>query len=310
MSSHRSSEARLDPVLEKQLDWFRSAVKHRSEQVMEGRPAWVDQMPWCAPLALGSNWSGADARAGFLSLLVHGVLGTLVLAAASLPPVQRTATQVVTLIAPDLRSYTQSQREAPGGGGGGRQQLDASRGKLPKPAPRQFTPPRVDSMEARLQVAPSIISPPEAFEFENYGDPLSRFVVPSNGRGFLGGVGGGGDAGVGQYRGPGFGPGDKPGFTGGVYRIGGAVSAPVPIFRPEPEYSEEARKAKWQGTMILSAIINEQGVPVSLEVSRSLGLGLDQKAMEAVSHWRFRPGLKDGKPVPVIALIEVNFRLL
>ena len=92
--------------------------------------------------------------------------------------------------------------------------------------------------------------------------------------------------------------------------FGGGVSAPVPIFQPEPEYSEEARKAKWQGTVMLSLVVDETGKAVGIKVTKSLGLGLDEKAIEAVQKWRFKPGTKDGKPVPVIASVEVNFRLL
>ena len=88
------------------------------------------------------------------------------------------------------------------------------------------------------------------------------------------------------------------------------MSAPSVMSKVEPEYSEEARKAKWQGTVVLSVIVDELGRPRNIRVFRSLGLGLDQKAVDAVSQWRFKPGRKDGKPVPVIATIEVNFRLL
>jgi TonB family protein len=84
----------------------------------------------------------------------------------------------------------------------------------------------------------------------------------------------------------------------------------VAIVKPEPEYSEEARKAKWQGAVLLQLVVDENGVPQEIRVVKSLGLGLDQKAIEAVQKWRFKPGLKDGKPVPVSANIEVNFRLL
>jgi TonB family protein len=96
----------------------------------------------------------------------------------------------------------------------------------------------------------------------------------------------------------------------GVYRIGGGVSSPVPTFRAAPEYSEQARKAKWQGDVLLQVVVDETGVPQDILVIRSLGLGLDQKAIEAVEKWRFKPGLKDGQPVPVVATIQVNFRLL
>jgi TonB family protein len=96
----------------------------------------------------------------------------------------------------------------------------------------------------------------------------------------------------------------------GVYKIGAGVSAPVPIDRVDPEYSEEARKAKWQGAVLLQVVIDENGVPQNIQVVRPLGLGLDQKAMEAVQKWRFKPSLLNGNAVPVSANIEVNFRLL
>jgi TonB family protein len=96
----------------------------------------------------------------------------------------------------------------------------------------------------------------------------------------------------------------------GTYRIGGEVSAPVPIYRPEPDYSEKARKAKYQGTVVLYVEVDPSGHPRNIKVVRSLGLGLDEKAVEAVSRWEFRPGMKDGQPVTVAATIEVNFRLL
>ena len=82
------------------------------------------------------------------------------------------------------------------------------------------------------------------------------------------------------------------------------------ILKVEPEYSEEARKAKFQGTVVLMVVVDEKGNPRDLKVIRPLGLGLDQKAIEAVEKWKFRPGMKDGKAVAVQATIEVNFRLL
>jgi TonB family protein len=97
---------------------------------------------------------------------------------------------------------------------------------------------------------------------------------------------------------------------GGVFRVGGGVSAPVLISKIEPEYSEDARKAKYQGIVLLYVEVDPSGRAQNVRVARSLGLGLDEKAIEAVRKWKFRPGLKDGKPVTVAATIEVNFRLL
>jgi TonB family protein len=88
------------------------------------------------------------------------------------------------------------------------------------------------------------------------------------------------------------------------------VTAPRPIYKPEPQYSEDARIAKIQGSVKLSVVIDEQGRPDDIKVTTSLDPGLDQQAVEAVRQWLFAPATKDGVPVPVSAFIEVNFRLL
>jgi TonB family protein len=92
--------------------------------------------------------------------------------------------------------------------------------------------------------------------------------------------------------------------------IGAGVTAPTLAYKVEPQYTEEARQAKYQGTVIVSTVIGTGGTAQDMRVIRGLGLGLDEKAIQAISNWRFSPGLKDGKPVPVVAQIEVNFRLL
>jgi TonB family protein len=96
----------------------------------------------------------------------------------------------------------------------------------------------------------------------------------------------------------------------GIYRIGGGVTAPVPTYRPEPQYSKEALKRKLQGTVVLYVEVDPTGRARNIKAIRSLGLGLDEKAIEAVSQWEFRPAMKDGQPVTVAATIEVNFRLM
>jgi len=96
----------------------------------------------------------------------------------------------------------------------------------------------------------------------------------------------------------------------GVYRVGGGVSAPSLLFKTEPEYSVEARAAKLQGTVLLYVEIDPDGKAQNIGVKRSLGLGLDEKAIEAVQRWKFKPGTKDGMPVTVAATIEVNWRLM
>jgi len=99
------------------------------------------------------------------------------------------------------------------------------------------------------------------------------------------------------------------GIGGGAFRVGGGVSAPALISKTEPEYTEEARAAKYQGTVLLYIEVGPDGKAHNIKVVRGLGLGLDEKAIEAVAKWKFKPGEKEGQPVPIQATIEVNFRL-
>lgn len=107
--------------------------------------------------------------------------------------------------------------------------------------------------------------------------------------------------------GVGSGVGTNQGLGPGVYRVGGGVSAPVAISKKDPEYSEEARSAKYQGTVLLSVEIDPNGDATNIKVQRSLGLGLDEKAIEAVKQWKFKPGQKDGKPVTVRRRLRSTF---
>jgi TonB family protein len=95
----------------------------------------------------------------------------------------------------------------------------------------------------------------------------------------------------------------------GAYRVGGSITAPKPTYAPDPEYSEEARKAKYQGTCVLWLVVDADGLPQKIKVQRALGMGLDEEAIKAVQRWRFQPATKDGQPVPVMINVEVNFRL-
>jgi len=310
--------ARLLPPAE--IPWYVSFVQNLKDAINPPKlpPLEVTSKPVDPSELKGLNglYSGNESRAGITSFLIHvGVVAALFIL-GSLKPVQKLVQDTVTLVAPDIRPYVSKPKEklsAGGGGGGARQPLPASKGALPKVAPRQFTPPRVDPPpDPKLPMLPTVVAPPDVPNIvsNNYGDPLSRLGIPSNGTGAGAGIGSGYGGGVGSGRGAGVGPGSGGGFGGGAYRIGGGVSAPAVLFKVEPEYSEEARKAKWQGTVVLSLVVDENGKAQGIKVVRSLGLGLDQKAIEAVEKWRFKPGMKDGKSVPVIATIEVNFRLL
>jgi periplasmic protein TonB len=199
-----------------------------------------------------------------------------------------------------------------GGGGGDAGKVQASKGGAPRFSYEQLTPAVVlaPNREAKLKVEPTLVGPEMNLpKFSQTGDPLSKLMVPSNGVGVRGGIGSGDAGGIGSGSGSGYGPGRGGGSGGGIYTVGNGISAPLAIYTPEPEYSDEARKAKFQGVVTLLAVVGPDGTPKNLQVARSLGMGLDDKAIAAVKTWRFQPGMKDGHPVAVQISIEVNFHL-
>jgi protein TonB len=202
-----------------------------------------------------------------------------------------------------------------GGSGGDRSPTQASRGTPPKFDSEQLAPPVivVPNDRARLQVDPTVLGPLDVNlpQPDQIGDLVStNIVVPSNGTGGPAGIGDGPGTGIGPGKGPGVGAGSNGGYGGGLYVPGkGGVSAPRAIYDPEPEYSEEARRVKFQGNVVLSLIVDAAGRARDVHIARSLGMGLDEKAKEAVAKWKFVPGMKDGRPVATQVNIEVYFRL-
>lgn len=253
-----------------------------------------------------------------VSLGLHGaaIAGLLVIGHFAAPEVSKAVQQqVAEIFAPDPGAYLppKPQTLQGGGGGGDRSPLPASKGAPPKFDYTQLTPPTViiRNQNPILPAEPTVLGPPDIkLQAGPLGDPLGNGNILSNGTGAGGGIGSGYGGGVGPGRGGGVGPGEGGGFGGGAFRPGGGVSAPQLVYRVEPEYTEEARKAKYQGTVVLYAVVDPDGMVRRVRVVRSLGLGLDEKALEAVKQWRFRPGMKNGQPVPVAASIEVTFRLL
>jgi periplasmic protein TonB len=222
---------------------------------------------------------------------------------------------VAGLIPTDIYLLPPGRSQSHGGGGGGDQdKMNASRGSAPRFSSEQLTPPAVivRNEDPKLPAEPTVIGPPDIVlpQTPQAGDPMSQILAPpSNGTGSGGGIGSGEGGGVGPGRGPGVGEGIGGGIGGGIFHVGGGVSAPRPIYDPDPEYSEEARRAKYQGNVMLWAVIGPDGRPRDLRIARSLGMGLDQKAIDAVAKWRFAPAMKDGQPVAVQVNIEVSFRL-
>jgi len=229
--------------------------------------------------------------------------------------IQNRISGMVTDISPYILQPSKT-RAGGSGGGGDHDKIEASKGALPKFAKDQFTPPVrvIRNPNPVLPVTPTVVVPPQikiASTMPVLGDPYSHNVSgpDSNGTGTGGGIGSGSGGGVGSGSGPGVGPGYGGGIGGGLYSVGGGVSAPKPTFAPDPEYSDEARKAKYQGVVILWCVVGADGRVRDVRVQRSLGMGLDEKAIEAVRTWKFEPARKDGVAVPVQVSIEVNFRL-
>jgi protein TonB len=221
---------------------------------------------------------------------------------------------LVTDVSPYLPLPVSKTRAGGGGGGGDRDKLAAPKGALPKLSKDQIVPPAivVRNENPKLVVEPTVVVPPEIKlpTVGSLGDPLSKVMgPPSNGTGYGGGIGSGSGGGVGSGSGPGVGPGHGGGYGGGAYRVGGGVSAPKALYAPDPEYSEEARKAKYQGTVVLWLVVDASGRPQQIRIQRALGMGLDEKAIEAVKQWKFDPARRDGQAVPVMINVEVNFRL-
>ncbi len=278
------------------------------------------------PVKVRDIWGEYNNRkqATTTSLVVHMLMVALLIGASYAGKKTYDAVkkqESVTLVAPDISEYmplSNKKNDTIGGGGGGgdRDLLQAPKGRLPKHSMEQITPPAVvvRNDNPKLAVEPTVVVPPQVKlptnNLPNLGDPMAKISgPPSNGVGSGGGIGSGSGGGVGSGSGPGVGPGSGGGIGGGVFRVGGGVSAPRAITTPDPEYSEEARKAKYQGVVVLWLIVGPDGKPRDMRVARSLGMGLDQKAIEAVKQWRFEPAMKDGRPVAVQINVEVNFRL-
>jgi protein TonB len=197
-----------------------------------------------------------------------------------------------------------------GGGGGNFEKSPASHGSLPRTSfSEQLAPPTVIvpkempklPVESTIMVAPDVPLPHGG----QLGDPMAPISsILSNGPGGPGGTGSGCCGGVGPSEGPGFGPGPR-GVRPGV----GGVTVPRLIYSPEPAFSDEARKSKTQGSVTLLLVVGADGRTYDIHVQSSLGMGLDEKAIEAVRRWRFQPATFKGQPVATQIAVEVNFHL-
>ncbi len=266
----------------------------------------------------GKNWSGYPVRrVNFVaSVAMHALM--LCLLGAGLVMVKSIVPRVepqmgVSVRLEPITAPIGTQESLGGGSGGTMDKRKATVGMAPRAAHEQLTTPVVlqNNQHPRLEAEATVIAPPDLniARARQIGDPLSDIAAPSNGPGVNGGIGGNAGGGVGVGEGPGRGNRYGTGCCDGIYPFGNGVSMPRAIYSPEPEFSEEARKSKYQGEVTLLATIGADGRTRNLVVVRSLGMGLDEKALETVRTWRFDPAKKDGHPVAVQMNIIVNFHL-
>ena len=216
----------------------------------------------------------------------------------------------------DVKAPKADSAAGGGGGGGAHDIVDPIKGHLPPRIKDPITPPQIPVLDKPKLAIPSAIDVqpnitlPDNPNLPNIGVKSSANVILlSNGSGDNG-MGSGSGGGLGSGNGNGYGPGTGGNTGGGLYHVGGGVSAPVPLNSVEAEFSDEARRAKYQGVCLISLIVDKDGNPQTPRVVRTLGMGLDEKALEAVRKYKFKPAYKQGVgPVPVMITVEVNFRL-
>ncbi|WP_433964208.1 energy transducer TonB [Tunturiibacter gelidiferens] len=263
--------------------------------VLESKPiAVVDRMKTKQnPIATTS----AVVIYGLIILLIAFLLAKKVQFAAPVRMVQLTDLSVPPQAPP--------RAQAMGGGGGQRGPTPVTKGTPPKAADTQIVPPsKPPLVEPKIKIDPTIEMQKDikmATSIPQIGVANSPLVGMS--------MGNGSGTGLGSGNGSGIGPGSGGNTGGGPRRIGGGVSAPVLIFSVEPEFSEEARKAKVAGNVLVNLWVDTNGNPSHVHVIRGVGMGLDEKAMEAVRQYKFKPAMENGRPVLVELNVEVNFQI-
>jgi protein TonB len=256
-----------------------------------------------APRSQASFWTAIVAHAVAIGIIALLIMNHVKLAA----PAPQTATVIAPPLStpPPLPMMPKAQKM--GGGGGQHDLAPVTQGHLPKFSQEpQIVPPKAPpTIPPKLAVEPTVNVQPNIKIADNKMPDLG--MPNSNLKGFS--LGNGSGTGIGSGTGNGVGPGSGGNMGGGVYQVGGSVRAPQVIYSVDPEFSEEARKAKFSGNVQVALIVDSSGLPKNIRVERGVGMGLDEKAVEAVRQYRFKPAMKDGKPVPVEIYVEVNFQI-
>ena len=259
-----------------------------------------------------------DKTSSAISAVVHVVAITLILAVAwnvhsavTLKPAT-VVTPVDFKITAPPPILPVAKVQGGGGGGGAHQVVEASKGRQPIVAKQQITPPQIIRIDhPKLGVEPTEMTKiPDNNNLPMLGMTQSpQIAMASQGSGSGSGFGHGMGGGIGGGRGIGAGPGSGGGYGGGLMSVGGGVSAPQVIHSAEPAFTDEARRANYQGNVSVQLIVDSEGNPQNVRLVSHLGMGLDEKAIEAVRQYKFKPAMYQGHPVAVQILIDVDFHL-
>jgi TonB family protein len=268
------------------------------------------------PMAVKRN-----PASSMLSFLMHAGIFALIVwfviqARQHIIPPQHVALVTPVIVPPYIPPVTLPAPQSMGGGGGGglHQPIEANKGHLPPVAKTLINPPELQVDHPKLAVVPAVVMPQQVKIPDNSMPNLgmtqsTQVVMKSQGSGSGSGFGQGGGGGIGAGNGGGIGSGTVGGYGGGVMTVGGGVTAPVVIHKVEPEFTDEARRTKYQGVATIGLIVDAQGNPEGIHVVHPLGMGLDQKAVEAVRQYKFKPAMFQGHAVPVQLVIEVSFHM-
>ena len=274
-------------------------------------------------------WKGTDPFAfkrdrgsKVFSFLIHGIAIEMLLILWGLVSHQQIMQVAETVTPVDFKLYDPPPPVMPvakvegGGGGGGAHKIEPpTRAPLPEVAPvahmQTLAPQIIRVANPKLAMEPTLrVSMPENVNMPKLGVPDSpQIALASQGGGSHSGFGLGVGGGIGAGHGTGAGPGANGGLGGGLMNVGGGVSAPQVIHSVEPEFTDEARRANYQGIVSIQLIVDSHGSPQDIRVSRHLGMGLDEKAIEAVRQYKFKPAMYQGNPVAVQLVIDIEFRL-
>ncbi|HEY0307408.1 MAG TPA: energy transducer TonB [Acidobacteriaceae bacterium] len=237
-----------------------------------------------------------------LFLLIGFLLAKKILKLSAPPPKVATIVDLNTPVAPP-------GAKPMGGGGGNHDATPATQGKLPPPVKTPLAPMMHPIIEQpKLPTPMGLVMPdnlklPSNPNLPNFGDPNGLRVA---GPGSLGNGGGGG---IGGGNGGGLGNGSGGGTGGGVYTVGGGTSAPVLVYGPEAEFTDEARRAKYQADVDVRVLVGPDGLVKSAQVLRDPGMGLGASALTTVKTYKFKPAMNSGKAVAVYVIVQVGFTI-